>query len=146
MPEMQEKYMELVGALIGLARTAVNYELTDELTDTVLTALCAKDLGEEEQTAMILKIHEQKFLYAPDCRYCANPCDRTADADMHEISAGMKKIYDLKMKVLGTISSKAMAMKAGKLPISMMMLMEGLTYIGEDMPESDLEAFMERNN
>ena len=71
----------IISALIGLVGAVSNNGKTEQ-TDRVIREafLCLKDAGSEEE--MVQKIHAEKFIIAPDCATCLNPCGNTSDYDL----------------------------------------------------------------
>lgn len=76
----------IISALIGLVGAVSNNGKTEQ-TDSVIREafLCLKDADSEEE--MVQKIHAEKFIIAPDCATCLNPCGNTSDYDMAQFYA-----------------------------------------------------------
>lgn len=76
----------IISALIGLVGAVSNNGKTEQ-TDRVIREafLCLTDAGSEEE--MVQKIHAEKFIIAPDCATCLNPCGNTSDYDMAQFYA-----------------------------------------------------------
>ena len=80
----------IISALIGLVGAVSNNGKTEQ-TDSVIREafLCLTDAGSEEE--MVQKIHAEKFIIAPDCATCFNPCGNTSDYDMAQFYAANVK-------------------------------------------------------
>ena len=76
----------IISALIGLVGAVSNNGKTEQ-TDSVIREafLCLTDAGSEEE--MVQKIHAEKFIIAPDCATCLNPCGSTTFQENLTVSA-----------------------------------------------------------
>ena len=76
---------ELLGAVIGLARTCANNPKTDDTDRLIFTALrvsANKSANEQTLAAMIRRINEEKAIISPGCATCTARCGNTDNYDM----------------------------------------------------------------
>lgn len=121
----------IISALIGLVGAVSNNGKTEQ-TDRVIREafLCLKDAGSEEE--MVQKIHAEKFIIAPDCATCLNPCGNTSDYDMTQFYAADAKIIAAKRDMIQTICKKM-----GLLEHVPEDVYQGIAYLGYDLePEA----------
>lgn len=92
----------IISALIGLVGAVSNNGRTEQ-TDSVIREafLCLKDADSEEE--MVQKIHAEKFIIAPDCATCLNPCGNTSDYDMAQFYAADVKVISAKRDLIETV-------------------------------------------
>ena len=95
----------IISALIGLVGAVSNNGKTEQ-TDSVIREafLCLKDADSEEE--MVQKIHAEKFIIAPDCATCLNPCGNTSDYDMTQFYAADAKVISAKRDLVETVCKK----------------------------------------
>lgn len=90
-------HQKMLGALIGLARTAYSDPHTPELIAVMLDALAAEASAYgDELDALQQRILAQKRHYAPNCADCASPCGRTADFDLSLLEGNPEKQHLLR--------------------------------------------------
>ena len=121
----------IISALIGLVGAVSNNGKT-ERTDSVIREafLCLKDAGSEEE--MVQKIHAEKFIIAPDCATCLNPCGNTSDYDIAQFYAADAKIISAKWDLIAAIREK-MGLSEN-VPDD---VYQGIAYLGYDLePEA----------
>lgn len=121
----------IISALIGLVGAVSNNGKT-ERTDSVIREafLCLKDAGSEEE--MVQKIHAEKFIIAPDCATCLNPCGNTSDYDIAQFYAADAKIISAKWDLIAAICEK-MGLSEN-VPDD---VYQGIAYLGYDLePEA----------
>lgn len=121
----------IISALIGLVGAVSNNGKTEQ-TDRVIREafLCLKDAGSEEE--IVQKIHAEKFIIAPDCATCLNPCGNTSDYDMTQFYAADAKIIAAKRDMIETICKKM-----GLLQDIPEDVYQGIAYLGYDLePEA----------
>ena len=121
----------IISALIGLVGAVSNNGKTEQ-TDSVIREafLCLKDGGSEEE--IVQKIHAEKFIIAPDCATCLNPCGNTSDYDMTQFYAADAKIIAAKRDMIETICKKM-----GLLQDIPEDVYQGIAYLGYDLePEA----------
>ena len=71
---------ELLGAVIGLARTCANNPKTDDTDRLIFTALrvsANKSANEQTLAAMIRRVNEEKAIISPGCVTCTARCGNT---------------------------------------------------------------------
>lgn len=95
----------IISALIGLVGAVSNNGKTEQ-TDSVIREafLRLTDAGSEEE--MVQKIHAEKFIIAPDCATCLNPCGNTSDYDMTQFYAADANVIAAKRDMIETICKK----------------------------------------
>mgnify|MGYP006893521154 CR=1 FL=1 len=121
----------IISALIGLVGAVANNRKTEQ-TDRVIREafLCLKDVGSEEE--MVQKIHAEKFIIAPDCATCLNPCGNTSDYDMAQFYAADVKVISAKQDLIETICKKMGLLQ--NIPED---VYQGIAYLGYDLePEA----------
>ncbi len=97
---------QLIGALIGLARTC-NMHLKTENTDRVILESMAavfrlqKDKKHNtELSGCLQKVRKEQLTVAPDCATCPVRCGNTDEYDINLIRNDKKEICNLKMQLL----------------------------------------------
>jgi hypothetical protein len=121
----------IISALIGLVGAVSNNGKTEQ-TDRVIREafLCLKDVGSEEE--MVQKIHAEKFIIAPDCATCLNPCGNTSDYDMAQFYAADANVIAAKRDMIETICKKMGLLQ--NIPED---VYQGIAYLGYDLePEA----------
>lgn len=121
----------IISALIGLVGAVSNNGKTEQ-TDRVIREafLCLKDAGSEEE--MVQKIHAEKFIIAPDCATCLNPCGNTSDYDMAQFYAADANVIAAKRDMIETICKKMGLLQ--NIPED---VYQGIAYLGYDLePEA----------
>ena len=121
----------IVSALIGLVGAVSNNGKTEQ-TDSVIREafLCLKDADREEE--MVQKIHAEKFIIAPDCATCLNPCGNTSDYDMAQFYAADAKVITAKRDLTEAICKKMSLSE--NVPED---VYQGIAYLGYDLePEA----------
>ena len=121
----------IISALIGLVGAVSNNGKTEQ-TDRVIREafLCLKDAGSEEE--MVQKIHAEKFIIAPDCAICLNPCGNTSDYDMAQFYAADAKVISAKRDLVETVCKKLGSSE--NVPED---VYQGIAYLGYDLePEA----------
>ena len=92
--------------------------------------LCLTDAGSEEE--MVQKIHAEKFIIAPDCATCLNPCGNTSDYDMAQFYAADANVIAAKRDMIETICKKMGLLQ--NIPED---VYQGIAYLGYDLePEA----------
>ena len=93
---------ELLGALVGLAKSTENNPPKDTTLPIIIEAieLLAKDMSANSedlegraarQKDMTYRVREEKYLIVPNCRYCANPCGNTSDCPADKLAAAFER-------------------------------------------------------
>lgn len=76
---------ELLGALIGLAKTCSNNpktENTDRIIIEGLVAVNTPSFGEEMLRKKLERVRQEKHTIAPNCSTCASPCGNTSEYNL----------------------------------------------------------------
>ena len=121
----------IISALIGLVGAVSNNGKTEQ-TDSVIREafLCLTDAGSEEE--IVQKIHAEKFIIAPDCATCLNPCGNTSDYDMAQFYAADAKVISAKRDLI-----EAICKKMGSSENVLEDVYQGIAYLGYDLePEA----------
>ena len=121
----------IISALIGLVGAVSNNGKTEQ-TDRVIREafLCLTDAGSEEE--MVQKIHAEKFIIAPGCASCFNPCGNTSDYDMAQFYAADANVIAAKRDMIETICKKMGLLQ--NIPED---VYQGIAYLGYDLePEA----------
>ena len=123
----------IISALIGLVGAVSNNGRTEQ-TDSVIREafLRLKDTDSEEE--MVQKIHAEKFIIAPDCATCRNPCGNTSDYDMAQFYAADAKVISAKRDLVETVCKKLGSSE--NVPED---VYQGIAYLGYDL-ESEAYA------
>lgn len=121
----------IISALIGLVGAVSNNGKT-ERTDSVIREafLRLTDAGSEEE--MVQKIHAEKFIIAPDCATCLNPCGNTSDYNMAQFYATDANVIVAKRNLIEAICKKMGSSE--NVPED---VYQGIAYLGYDLePEA----------
>ena len=123
----------IISALIGLVGAVSNNGRTEQ-TDSVIREafLRLKDADSEEE--MVQKIHAEKFIVAPHCATCLNPCGNTSDYDMAQFYAADAKVISAKRDLVETVCKKLGSSE--NVPED---VYQGIAYLGYDL-ESEAYA------
>ena len=101
---------ELLGALVGLARSTTNEPKTED-TDDVINAglrLAAQNSSDEDKLCRMLQIvRTEKQRVAPNCATCAMPCGNTSDYDLAHLWSAPQELQLLKLRLLRAVCSLA---------------------------------------
>ena len=121
----------IISALIGLVGAVSNNGRTEQ-TDSVIREafLRLKDADSEEE--MVQKIHAEKFIIAPDCATCLNPCGNTSDYDMAQFYVADANVIVAKRNLIEAICKKMSLSE--NVPED---VYQGIAYLGYDLePEA----------
>ena len=95
---------ELMGCLIGLARTCSNNPPTDETEGLLLAGLHAADeavaMAPERLRALIDRVRADKIAVSPGCATCAAPCGKNDDYDLRRMDAAEPAVREEKERML----------------------------------------------
>lgn len=101
--EDKELRKELIGALIGLAKTCSNNpktENTDQVIIEGLVAVHTQSFGEEMLKKKLEKVRQEKHIIAPNCSTCASPCGNTSEYNLDLWNAEDEQYRILKEEIL----------------------------------------------
>lgn len=113
---------ELLGAVIGLARTCANNLKTDDTDRLIFTALrvsANKSANEQTLAAMIRRINEEKAIISPGCATCTARCGNTDNYDMSLLWNAPDEIRKAKLSILKNaqaLAEKLMQTKSEEVP------------------------------
>lgn len=107
---------ELIGALVGLSRAAENNPNVTDGTYALFGESLAlpEDCPPETFRLQIDAVRAEKHRISPDCAVCMNPCGRTADYDLSDLSANGEEVYALKLALLDEIRGMSKTLKAAR--------------------------------
>ena len=104
MTETDRLRRELVGCLIGLARTCSNNPPTEETEGLLLAGLHASDeataIEPERLRALIARVRADKAAVSTNCVACASPCGKNDDYDLDRIDRAEPAIRAVKERIL----------------------------------------------
>lgn len=127
---------ELVGALIGLARTCDTNPPTDQTEGLLLAGLHLSDpevqASDEQLRRLIDRVHADKALVSPNCMNCASPCGKNFDYDMSRMDAADDAVREAKLVLLDNLRTLGHRGRMSQL------VYDGLFALAEDW---DAEAF-----
>ena len=104
--KLQDK---LTGVLIGLVRATEGNErmLSEETDRIILEGLVAGNhiaaLNEEVIAGLIQRAEDERKRLIPNCYYCASPCGRTNNYDMHNLWISDEESRSLRTALLYSI-------------------------------------------
>ena len=113
---------ELLGAVIGLARTCANNPKTDDTDRLIFTALrvsANKSANEQTLAAMIRRVNEEKAIISPGCATCTARCGNTDNYDMSLLWNAPDEIREAKLSILENaqaLAEKLMQTKSEEIP------------------------------
>lgn len=108
--EHSELRKELLGALIGLAKTCVNNpktENTDRIVIEGLVAVNTESFGEMMLRKKLDMVRQEKHIIAPNCSTCASPCGNTSEYDLELLKEDEEQCRVLKEEMLKDIQTIA---------------------------------------
>ena len=95
---------ELLGCLIGLARTCSNNPPTDETEGLLLAGLHAVDdataIEPERLQALIDRVRADKTAVSPNCATCVSPCGKNDDYDVSRMDTAEAPVREAKERIL----------------------------------------------
>lgn len=101
---------ELLGALIGLAKTCGNNPKTENTDPVIIEGLVAvhtQSFGEEMLTKKLEKVRLEKHTIAPNCSTCAAPCGNTSEYNLDLLDEEEEHCRVLKEQILQDIRDAA---------------------------------------
>lgn len=108
--EYRELRKELLGALIGLAKTCSNNpktQNTDRIIIEGLVAVHTRSFGEEMLTKKLENVRQEKHIIAPNCSTCASPCGNTSEYNLDLLNDEEEQFKVLKEKILQKLQETA---------------------------------------
>ena len=132
---------ELLGCLIGLARTCSNNPPTEETEGLLLAGLHAADestaLDDGRLRALIDRVRADKAAVAPNCAACASPCGKNEDYDLARMDQAEPEIRAVKERMLRALMQWGHRGLMGKL------VFDALFALAEDWDEATLSWYAE---
>ena len=119
MTETASLRRELLGCLIGLARTCSNNPPTDETEGLLLAGLHAADetvpMAPDRLRTLIDRVKADKVAVSPNCAHCASPCGKNDDYDLRRIDAADPAVRAVKERILKGLMTRAHQGRMSKL-------------------------------
>lgn len=141
---------ELLGAVIGLARTCANNPKTDDtdrLIFTVLRVSANKSANEQTLASMIHRVNEEKAIISPGCATCTARCGNTDNYDMSLLWNAPDEIREAKLSILKNaqvLAEKLMQTKSEEVPEGTIpRLYHALFMVKEDWDAKPLQELAE---
>ena len=132
---------ELLGCLIGLARTCSNNPPTDETEGLLLAGLHAADeataLEDERIRALIDRVRADKAAVSPNCVTCALPCGKNEDYDLTRLDQAEPGVRAVKERMLRALIQWGHRGRMSKL------VFDALFALAEDWDEQTLAWYAE---
>lgn len=132
---------ELLGCLIGLARTCSNNPPTDETEGLMLAGLFAADeavpMTPERLRALIDRVKADKVAVSPNCASCLSPCGKNDDYDLRRLDAAEPEVRAAKERILRGLMARGRAGRRGKI------LFDALFALAEDWDAETLRGYAE---
>lgn len=139
MTEIAALRRELLGCLIGLARTCSNNPPTDETEGLLLAGLHAADeavaLEPERLRALIGRVRADKLAVAPGCASCASPCGKNDDYDLRRMDAAEPPVREAKERILRLLVERGHQGRMSQL------VFDALFALAEDWDAPALERY-----
>ena len=133
---------ELLGCLIGLARTCSNNPPTGETEGLLLAGLHAADeaaaLDPERLRALIARVRADKIAVSPNCANCASPCGKNDDYNLARIDQAEPAIRAVKERILRGL------MRRGHQGRMDQLVFDALFALAEDWDESALRWYADK--
>ena len=127
---------ELLGCLIGLARTCSNNPPSDETEGLLLAGLHAADeavdMTPDRLRALIARVRADKAAVSPNCVNCASPCGKNDDYDLTRIDEADPAIRAVKERILRCLMARAHQGQMSQL------IFDALFALAEDWDEEAL--------
>lgn len=97
MKEYTDLQKQLIGALVGLARS-----LDETNSDFAALTAMINGINAIENAAVedVEKVRAAKHRAVPDCSVCKNPCGKTFDYDLNDLEKLQPKISKLKFELI----------------------------------------------
>lgn len=109
---------ELLGALIGLAKTCSNNPKTEQTDSIIIEGLVAvkeENFGEEMLRKKLEKVRLEKQTIAPNCSTCASPCGNTSEFNLDLLAEDEAQSRSLKERMLQGILDVAVKLYRARL-------------------------------
>ena len=132
---------ELLGCLIGLARTCSNNPPTEETEGLLMAGLHAADeaiaLDEGRLRALIDRVKADKAAVSPNCVACLSPCGKNEDYDLAKIERAEPDVRAVKERMLRALTQWGHRGRMSKL------VFDALFALAEDWDEPTLRRYAE---
>ena len=136
MTETASLRRELLGCLIGLARTCSNNPPTDDTEGLLLAGLHAADeavpMSPDRLRALIDRVKADKVAVSPNCATCTSPCGKNDDYDLTRIDDADPAIRAAKERILHGLMVRAHQGQMSRL------IFDALFALAEDWDEEAL--------
>lgn len=93
---------ELLGAIVGLAKTCGNNPYTDDTIKLICDALLAFNGGcdKAQSEEWLKRLHKEKYNISPGCAVCQSRCGNTDDYDISLILGEEQDKLDIKQELI----------------------------------------------
>ena len=133
---------ELLGCLIGLARTCSNNPPTDETEGLLLAGLHAADeataMEPDRLRALIDRVRADKIAVSPGCASCAAPCGKNDDYDLSRLDAAEPAVRQAKERIVRLLFQRGHQGRMSQL------VLDALFALAEDWDVRALEPYADR--
>ncbi len=140
--DLQPLRAELLGSVIGLARTCTTRPPTDSTYGLILAGLHMADdstqTDAQRLTALIARVRQNKFEVSPNCATCESPCGKNADYDVRRIAKASPDVRQAKEKLL------ALLFQCGHRGKMADCVMDSLFALAEDWDAADFTVYQEQ--
>ena len=140
MTETASLRRELLGCLIGLARTCSNNPPTDETEGLLLAGLHAVDeataIEPERLRALIDRVRADKTAVSPNCATCVSPCGKNDDYDVSRIDTAEASVREAKERILRLLIQRGHQGRMSQL------VFDALFALAEDWDADALERYV----
>lgn len=144
MMAMDSLRQELLGCLIGLARTCSNNPPTDQTDGLLLAGLhaaaAATPMSPEQLRALIDRVKADKAAVSPNCVHCASPCGKNDDYDVARIAQAEPAVRAVKEGILRALMQRGHQGRMDKL------VYDSLFALAEDWDEPTLAWYLDALN
>ena len=130
---------ELLGCLIGLARTCTNNPLTGETEGLLLAGLHAADeataMAPNRLRALIERVRADKVAVSPGCAACVSPCGKNEDYDLRRMDDAEPAVRAAKEHILCQLLQRGHQGRISPL------VFDALFALAEDWDAPTLESY-----
>lgn len=143
---------DLLGALVGLARTCVRMEDISAVPPLLIAGLSATQAPAQADplllTALLEEAHAQKAAETAGCASCLTPCGRFSDFSMQELHCMSTEVQvqkHLLLCALHGIAAQAHALRTLGTPDAKAedFLLRGVFFLGEYVDAADIHTLVQ---
>ena len=107
--DLQALRRELLGSVIGLARTCTTRPPTATTPGLILAGLHLSDEAvpatAEQLTKLTERVQRNKFEVSPNCATCESPCGKNADYDLSRLDRAQADVQAAKCRLLALLQT-----------------------------------------